>query len=733
MIKWLTDHFNHPALPVWLLGLAISTSPASPKEQFKGPALDGGEPPYHVTVAEKGRLQELLNRYRAVVLDADVDYRSASHPTLQVSTGMSIVGGWNTRVPVLELAPGSSNIVIDDIRSDAAKGADVVFLPGDPIKDVSITGGSGGIGTNVRIEIRDGARVDHLTVNDYGGLKVAQAGSGYVRNSSFARLLGYWPGPQIDWTGNSAEGSYANAFLGISSITPGQASRWYQPGKLWVVNADCESWNMHGEGDADCFRVQLAKSVVVVSLSGGTAFPDLAGAILSLHQVDEFLGWFFHGQGGARDHADLHLDNVKTAAFLVTDPVTRILDKHSLRPDTRLISSIADPLHVGAQSEPQVEDLHHLFAADTAPLKRNKPILRQASEPQVASASELGLMADSSGELQKRIDADGVVKLAPGVYYLDRPLRIGSRARTEGLLGSLTGDVVLVPKGDFAAIQGRGDIVIAPAAEGVIVSLAFDHLIFSGGSKGIDWSSAPGNLGPGATVAFSRFSRLRFLHQRTAAVDVKDIRGLDSNSWVHDDFVDVPYAFRGAGHGVVGPMTYADKQAFIDCQFSRIRSAVWAWSSDRPSGGELWQDCYFQDVNRLTQTLSAISLLWSNSVMENVYGDVALHVLDVGGTATAYFILYDCLWRGTGPKVVSDSLSFGLGTLFVATRFEQSGGSIVSPAGSQTVFEMDSEMAASTALGHVAQGVLIRSKAGPNREIFDLLRNGRVERPVELP
>jgi hypothetical protein len=72
--------------------------------------------------------------------------------------------------------------------------------------------------------------------------------------------------------------------------------------------------------------------------------------------------------------------------------------------------------------------------------------------------------------------------------------------------------------------------------------------------------------------------------------------------------------------------------------------------------------------------------------MENVTGKAAIHVLDRGDTATDYFYLFDCLWQGQGPEVVTDSLSFGLGTLFIANRFEQRGGSIVANDGNQSAY-----------------------------------------------
>ncbi len=642
--------------------------------------------PYQVRPQERAQLQSLLNVHHSIRLEANQDYRSAGVSQLRVKSDMRIIGGWNTRIPQLFIEAGSSNIVIDSVRTDAKTSADVVFGSGTPIHDVSVVGGNGGPGTWIRVEVPAGAHLDHIQVTDFGGLSVEQQASGYIRNSTFSRLLGYWPGPHVSWSGNKFEHSYGNAFLGMFSITPQSGSRWKQPGDFWIVNADCESWNMHDRSQNQCFRIEDAAHVFSAGLSGGTAFPDRDGALATIQDTSGFVSWSFHGSGGVRDGSDLRLVGVKTAAFFERAPTTRLRDDAAQSDRVRLnfgaaVNAESDP--TGPQSLATQEFLDTL-AANPPPLNRTKPSLRVLKFSNAAPPGRRADKTDASAVLQQRIDAEGVVKLPAGIYYLDRPLRIGSVARTEGLLGTDEESVILAPKGNFPAITGRGDFDTPKNAEAVLVSLAFDRITIDGGSDGIEWSAAPGNFGQGVTVAFSNFSNLHFLRQTRAGVRVRDIHGIDSNSWIHDDFSDMPVAFDGAGHGTSGPMGYADKQAFIDCQFQGITQSVWSWSSDRPSGGELWQDDFFSQVGELSRTKSATSLLWANSVMENVTGDSAIHVLDQGDTATYYFYLFDCVWQGLGPKVVSDSLSFGLGTLFIANLFEQRGGSLVSRAGSQS-------------------------------------------------
>ena len=98
--------------------------------------------------------------------------------------------------------------------------------------------------------------------------------------------------------------------------------------------------------------------------------------------------------------------------------------------------------------------------------------------------------------------------------------------------------------------------------------------------------------------------------------------------------------------------------------------------------------------------------------MENVSGDVAIHVTDSGSTATYYFAMIDSLWRGKGPAVVTDTQSWQVGTLFIDTEFAQSGGSIVAPSGEQTLFAWGSRITGSAAVGAVKNGLFIHSHMG---------------------
>jgi hypothetical protein len=695
----------------------------------------------HVPVVSKAKLQSLLDQHRAIRLDAAADYRGGPRDVLKVSSGQTIVGGWNTRVPRIVIPGGVSHVRIVAVRSDGWTAPDIEFTGGAANDDIEIVGGTGGPGTQIRVSVRDGARVNRLSLSEYGGLTVEQSSSGYIRDSTFTRLLGYWPGPHVTWRGNAREPSRGNAFLGIASITPAAPSVWRDAGDLWFVDWDCESWSGRGKEIPRCFSIEGATRVVSVGLGGGTASPEHSGALASFRDVPLLVNWFPNVRGGALDGADLILDHVGTLVTVQPEGGLRVSDTAG---GVRWRILDADPARGGARvaasgvahaTASQRAALAATFTGVAIPPARPKPRARAIVDP-LGSNWTAGIEArkDSAASIQAAIDAEGVARLAPGVYYLDRPLRLGSHRRVEGLVGDGREQVVLVAKGAFPVISGRGDIGRdGSAPKDALVTLALEGLTLYGGTYALDWTGERGNLGPGGVIAWSAFEDLALLKQTVAAVHASGIGGLDSNLWRRVDIADTPIAFRGDGVGAGPGMTYADKQHFLDCQYQRIADTVWYWTSDRPSGGAVFADNVYLDVGRVTRTRAANHLLWSNSVLENVTGDVALDVTDASSTATYYFTMIGSAWRARGPRVVTDTQSWQVGTLFVDTEFAQSGGSLVAPDGEQTLFGWRSRITASARVGSVGSGVFIDSALGAFDQPFQLVERGVVTTVTAAP
>jgi hypothetical protein len=254
------------------------------------------------------------------------------------------------------------------------------------------------------------------------------------------------------------------------------------------------------------------------------------------------------------------------------------------------------------------------------------------------------------------------------------------------------------------------------------VRLLLAGFTLSGGSHGLLVSGAPGNLGPAGLLAWSSFRDLRFVEQQVAGVQAEGIFGIDANFWYRVDFIRAPVAIRGFGTGSAAGMTYADKQHFLDCQFSHLDDAAWFWTADRPCGGHVWTDCLFRSIDTVSKTRSANNLLWSNCLFEDVTGGTAIQTLDDQRTSTYYFYQFGCVWRGRGPQAVTSSLAGDMGTLFVDTEFAQIAGSIVPTSGRQAFSAWGSRITGRAVEGAVQNGVFVNAS---------LVRDGRLLETLE--
>ena len=710
-------------------------------------AAQGG---FRVAVEDRTALQSLLDQHGSLILESNADYRSLALPTLTVSSGQRIVGGANTRVPRLLILGGTSDVFIALVRHDAPASPDIIFTGSGPIEDIEIIGGSGGPTTNILVQIDAGVRINRLSLAEFGGLDIRQGSGGYVRNSVFTRLIGYWPGPHIRWHGNLMEPSGGNVLLGFASITPEFSSVWRDVGDLCLVGWDCETWNMHGTGSGHAFELTGATRLVSVGFSGGSSLPDLAGALGSFQNIENLVSWFAHGSGGARDGADVVCRDVKNAVFLQGSGAMACTDAR-LPPDAARVR-ILDPNGASqpaaasrqAPSHPSAVDLDRVLAATLlGEGLKELPGARRRVRPQqrilgpgsaCAVAKGLATYPHASEAIQAEIDRHGIARLACGIYLLERPLKIGSALRPEGLLGPGRVNAVLVAQGDFPLFEGRGDFGSPLQRGGPAARLHLSGFTLSGGSHGLSFTDSPGNLGGAGLIAWSTFTDLNFLGQRVAGISAEHIFGFDSNFWYQVDFSGVPVAFRGLGSGSGERMTYADKQHFLDCQFVDIDDAVWFWTADRASGGQLWTNSLFKRVGAVSKTRSGNNLLWSNCLFEDVAGPTAIQTLDDGKTSTYYFYQVGCLWRGRGPAVVTSSLAGGMGVLFIDTEFAQNGGYLVVNSGRQALSAWNSTISGTARPGAIRDGIFIGSSLGVEfRQVETRERDGSriwIDRPA---
>lgn len=684
-----------------------------------------------VTRDERDALQSLLDCYKWLRLDADTDYRSGAVPLLTVSSGERIEAGWHTLVPPIWIPGGSHDIVLDDILSESKLAPEVTFGPGPETTRVRIVGGTGRQwGTGARIQIRSGAHVSHLELTEFVRLDVQQREHGWVRDSLFSHFFGYGPGRLVEWYGNRQEPSSGNAFMFVGLLTPFEPSRWVDAGDLWFFQWGAESWDASRIGTVTPFIVEGSSRINSISLIGGTSHTDIDGAMARYVGAQSVVSWYADGSGGRLDHEAVErLDHVQDMLTFESIDPARLADvdppPHAGRvrvadsidhPTRSAISSIAG---ISRAELPQWLTDRLLGPPRTGELER--PEERRAPSWS-ADVAEPSTAPDSRARIQSLIDRDGIARLAAGTYYLDGPLKLGRVGRVEGVLGAGVDEVRLVARGAFPLFEGRGDFLMGPARKETFITLALEGLTLQGGTIGLDFSSAPGNLGAGGGIAWSTFAHLRFEGQSVAGVRADHIFGFDNNFWYRVDFANMPTAISGFGRAYEDGLNYADKQFFFECQFTDIKGAAWDWNANRWSGGNLWERNFYRNVGSISRVRSGINLGWVNCVFENITGPIAFKTEDDASTTSRFLMVIDSVFRGRGPPIVADHYSSHNGMLFVDTEFAQDGGSIVNPEPSDVIlFAWNSRMTGSARLGSVAFGVFINSKLGPIGHQFEVI------------
>jgi hypothetical protein len=683
---------------------------------------------HHVHVRDKLLLQKLLDRSGALILDPDADYRTGGLPRLVMSSGQRIVGGWNTRVPQILIPGGVSKVTIDSVYGTGYPAADILFSGGGgTTDDCVVIGGFGSAGTNTFLGFAPGAMVNRLHVSYFGGAKADLSQRGYIRDSTFVAGALYNIGPALFFKGNEETRSYGNAFLGIASTTNHYSNVWEDFGDLWAVGLDCESWNQPAlPSEKSCFVFRNLRTVRGTGPTGGTVYPG-SGSIAEYDKVSSVALVWPIGHGGQNDVADFRFNQVDTTVLVHAASNVRYVYTHDPAGALRVkflypfggdpnTDNLVNGAKIGGQLEPSsAQRITDALGSKQASPTVTKPSLHHIDDLLGSKWMDgLSSKPDSSAFIQNLIDRDHKAKLAPGVYYLDRPLKVGSAQAREGIIGSDKDRTYLVAKGAFPVIEGRGDFRLPGYTTPVGMNVVFEGLTLFGGTYGIFFSDVPGNNGSFAQINWSRFANLKFIRQSRAAVRAEHIYGFDNNLWYKVDFLDTVDGVSGEGSGFNAGMTYADKQYFVECQFENLRGAAWAWNAERASGGNSIVDSYFLNDGSISNTRSAYNNIWVNDVFEDIHGPYGIHLADSNGTTATYILAqFDCLWKGAPPSAITGTGSSLMGTLFIDTEFAEEGGQITSSLGRQAVLLWNGRITNGASLGTPVDSLVINSAVLP--------------------
>jgi|GEM_PF-3374984 len=571
-------------------------------------------------------LQGLLDEHKKIRLE-NADYTAVAPATLRVGAGYEIYGLPQTRLNEVQIEAGASGIVLSslitlgfDFESGAAT-SDNRFL--------RIRALGSGV-TSLE------ASVSNATFVDLDGkIFVDNSAGGTFKNNRFIRTKIHAVSPQIVMQGGS-EDTGQNTFVFLNLLTSGGESAYFSDmNDIQIVGLDAESWNWNGTAERALLETEELDSLKIFGFNGGNnkaaSFPENKTSIV---RTDASV---FVAAGATVSNAEdrtlepnfVFGENVEDAVVLTSNNYSR----SEVSEETDYYYSPRDPadasLVVARNDAPVALELEvdaklgaSLSLGDLSawPVPQKKTLSNPAGDDWQQGRDTAS--QDDTAELQARIDAEGVVMLDAGVYYVSSSLVLRPN---QGLVGKGMSETALVATNpDVDVIRYR------PDGESSSAQIVLADLTLQGGRTGFLFE-AYGGAGVNVHILTrAHFSHIAFRNMSRAGMllNFPDSRGghLDNNLLDNLYFIENAIGFEQATEGSCGDHSCSlmDKVMFHESQFIRNGVGV-RLDTFRPGNLNAWVDCIFEDNETQAMYLEVQNTpIIFNSVFSGNAGDPAV-------------------------------------------------------------------------------------------------------------
>ncbi len=534
---------------LWVAGAVSADVPARPAYYPREA--------HFVPVAEAGRLQKALDEHKVVRLQW-ADYRGRGPKRLVLRSGCAVYGLYGTAIPEVVVEPGTTGAILSSVNP-----VQLTFPPSAEVTRENLF---------YRIE-RTRVRIDRacLAGNRFVGLHnvsihADNTAGGFLRNNGFIRTMVHQAGPDIVLKGNATTPSYGNVLLWLNILTPRRAPIELAGLKdLAIVGLDAESWNWEGRSDRPLITTGPMGTLRLFAAQGANLRNGGANATGLLDTAATEVRAYGVNLWGKFTSPNILLPK---ACKRLLWAAGRNFSIGAGSAETLIVKAFLDgkgEVSVNGKAVgnrlpgPAARALEAMLAPpEAAPKPWRPPAYREPPAPLGgdwrAKAAEAG---DRSAELQKRIDAEGIVLLDAGVYAIGRPLRIGKH---QGLVGAGRGKTVLVAR--------RDDMALITCPQGDLQPFVLADLSLRGGRYGIHHST-PWMRGTGVCI-----SHVTFRDHAGAGIFLDKI-----NCWDNNLLDQVNFVHCGAGllqhpnpaypGGHTASMCFVDKTVFYRCGFVR--------------------------------------------------------------------------------------------------------------------------------------------------------------------
>lgn len=503
-----------------------------------------------VSVANAATLQTLLDTHGSVRLERG-DY-SAS-PPITLRSGQALYG-LGSVLPTVTIEPGATGIIIANVRF----AGELRFPPSSLVTRHNFFFEVGGD------IVVDGATLEENTILglENGTLRVDVSTGGWLRNNRFIRIRAHGLMPLLRMVGDSAHQSYGNVFVWGNQLT--------QPNNMVSVTGQRDvtfvGWDDEAYADPTMDPIYRFQDIDTLRLW------TMGGASTTTNQA------LFHIDAREAQLSNVTMGGASPTPIVLTANVERafMFNSRSITDGNPAGLRLSGILSVNNNSGSVLEDHGALVTAalPTATASAlttmytthvgepwERPVFDPIPNPTGADwAVDLASRPDSTAMLQARIDAESVVFLDPGTYYISSPLRLRRETRIVGSGADVTAIVAKDP---------RIDIIV----DGDTSDMAHNHLqildlTLQGGANGVHLIGPPGQA---RQYSEFLFSNVVFRDFTNAGFFTDQIFGLDNGLFNHVDFVNCGTGFKQYVDPMAEPAGansgYIDKVMFYNNQF----------------------------------------------------------------------------------------------------------------------------------------------------------------------
>ncbi len=581
--------------------------PAAPQDApariLSGAAGTFGPPnAFELPSGAKGQLQAALDAHRVVRLDRG-SYRGGV-PEVRLSSGQQLHGwpGANaTQLPRVVVAPGTTDCILSGASPER-----LVFPAG-----AGVTRRCAFVGLNATsIEISGAALEENLFLNlDNVRISADLRAGGRLRDNRFIRAKSHASQKyDVEIRGDPGRRSGGNVFLWYNILTPHADSMYLENLEdFTLIGCDAEAWNERGRATHDMLATGPMGALRLFMMNGGQNVPPERKTGLYDVSADSFLYISGNLASGRNPEIRYRAPNKRSAVVCTlaanseADEARDAVRLHAAagRDRWKEVQVNGRSVFESPPTAAQLAGLRELFlppAGAKAPAPWDRPAFGPIPDP-AGPGWNAGLAAkpDSADSLQKQIDAQGVARLGPGVFYLSKPLRL---KKGQGVVGAGPAKTALVarsPEIDLVVGDDRFNDQRSRSAKWTTLVLA--DLTLQGGRNGIHLE--PEGAGVEAQYNNMILSHVTFRNMAEAGVFVDGICGVDNNLWYHVHFfrcgagVKQRSTWEGSWPGEPG-MSYLDKNVWFQCQFAE--NGIGAdLIANRCNNNNAWINCLFRD------------------------------------------------------------------------------------------------------------------------------------------